>query len=355
LLSAFILLLIAHGSLFSVFAAPRAARSEWVKQKSGTLAWLRSVFFIDGTRGWAVGGKGALLSTVDGGASWQARLPPTEDTLRDIFFTDELTGWIVCERNIYLLRTKEEPRAYLLWTGDGGETWSRVEIEGLDVDAALSRVVFADAAHGWALGERGLLYVTLDGGTTWTRQQTPTRHLLLDAHFLNARQGWIAGAGSTLLRTADGGATWRAGRIEAAAMRPRVAAQAISPSPRLPAAPAEPAEAASLVRFNAVSFTNARRGWAVGAGGAVCVTYDGGATWRAQESGVEVELFDVKFFDASEGYAAGDGGTIIHTTDGGATWAVERTNTTRQLERLFFAGRARGWAVGFGGAILALK
>jgi photosystem II stability/assembly factor-like uncharacterized protein len=106
-------------------------------------------------------------------------------------------------------------------------------------------------------------------------------------------------------------------------------------------------------RINAVSFADARRGWAVGAGGTVLSTADGGRTWRRQQSDTDADLADVKFLDAREGWAVGANGTIIHTTDGGATWSNVASGTSHPLERLAFASPTRGWAVGFGGTIIA--
>ncbi len=335
-------------------SAASAARGAWAKQKSGTLAWLHAVYFVDERRGWAVGGKGALLSTEDGGARWELRRPPVEDTLNDIFFTDELTGWVACERSIYLLKTKEEHRSYLLKTEDGGASWRRVEVLGADVDARIVRVRFADHERGWVFGEMGALYATEDGGQTWARQRVPTRHLLLGGTFLDARQGWLVGAGSTLLQTSDGGGTWREGSLAG-----QTPATPSAPSTRRAStssgSPASNPTPAPSVRFNAVSFADARRGWAVGGRGAIYATEDGGRTWRAQQSNVSSDLWDVKFFDAREGLAVGGDGTAIHTSDGGQTWRAETTGTPHTLERLSFAGRTRGWAVGFGGTIITIE
>jgi photosystem II stability/assembly factor-like uncharacterized protein len=288
------------------------------------MAWLHSVFFIDENRGWAVGGKGALLKTDDGGRTWQTQRRPTDDSLRDVFFVDADTGWLVCERSIYLLRTIEEPRSYLLRTTDGGATWTRVHITADDTNTLLARIVFAGRMNGWAFGEEAALYATRDGGATWTRQRVPTRHLLLGGSFLDASRGWLVGANATVLQTSDGGATWTGGSLN------------------LPG-----------TRFNAVAFVDARRGWIVGAGGIVLHTMDSGRTWRLQPSPVETELFDVKFVSSDEGWAVGAGGVVIHTTDGGARWTAQPSGTTHPLERVSFAGRARGWAVGFGGTIVS--
>ena len=96
-----------------------------------------------------------------------------------------------------------------------------------------------------------------------------------------------------------------------------------------------------------------RRGWAVGSGGNVYRTVNGGRTWQRQDSTVDVDLFDVRFVDGAEGWAVGAEGTIIHTKDGGDHWTTERSGTEHPLERVFFTDKNRGWAVGFGGTVVA--
>ena len=133
-----------------------AQSPEWTKQRVGTMAWLHGVFFLDQNRGWIVGSKGTLLSTVDGGRTWQGKPSPSTDILRDIFFLDEQNGWLVCEKNIYeQLKYKDEPRTYLMQTTDGGQQWNRINIEGLDLDIRLLRAVFSRNGRGWAFGEAG--------------------------------------------------------------------------------------------------------------------------------------------------------------------------------------------------------
>ena len=289
------------------------------------MAWLHAVYFLNQNRGWAVGGNGALLSTKDGGVTWATMRRPTEDALLDLYFADESNGWLVCERSIYLLKERDEPRTYLLNTKDGGATWRRVNVTAKDVDARLVRALFTTEGRAWAFGEAGALYTTRDGGASWVRQRVPTQHLLLGGAFLNREEGWLVGAGATVLQTADGGETWRAGTVMGF----------------------------RSVRFTAVSFVDRWRGWAVGSAGRVFATTDGGRNWRAQESRVTANLYDVKFLDASEGWAVGSEGTVIHTTDGGQHWVMEPSGTEHPLERLFFVSRERGWAVGFGGTIIS--
>ena len=329
--------LISFLAVYCLFFSPVTANAAgaWTKQRSGSLAWLHAVYFLDDKYGWAVGGHGTLLATDDGGRLWRVMRRPTEDAIRDVYFSNEMRGWLVCERSIYDLKTKEEPRTYLLRTTDGGASWKQVNVIGKDVDARLVRALFTDAGRAWAFGEEGALYTTRDGGASWERQRVPTRNLLLGGWFLNSEEGWLVGAGATLLQTSDGGETWRTGTL--VGLEPLPAGRTDS----------------RRVRFTAASFVDNRLGWAVGAEGCVFTTRDGGRTWVSQSSNVTADLNDVKFLDEFEGWAAGAQGTLIHTKNGGARWEVVPTGTTHRLERLWFVDRHHGWVVGFGGTIIS--
>jgi photosystem II stability/assembly factor-like uncharacterized protein len=325
ILRPFILHLCAFILALALTAQCAFAAGVWTKQRSGTLAWLHAVYFLDENRGWVVGSTGIALSTTNGGETWKALPRPTEDTLRDVYFSDEHNGWIVCERSIFLLKTKDEQRSYLMRTTDGGATWRRINLNG-DPDARLLRVLLTGDGHGWVFGEGGMIFSTQNGGATWLKKRAPTRHVLFGGAFLDQTLLWLVGSGATVIQTRDGGDTWRTGNI-----------LGITRS----------------VRFTAASFVDKARGWAVGAEGSVFMTVDGGRTWSAQDAKVEEDLSDVKFLDATEGWAVGAGGTLIHTTDGGFHWRLEETRTTHPLDRIFFINRTRGWAVGFGGTILS--
>jgi photosystem II stability/assembly factor-like uncharacterized protein len=314
--------------LLNVLSLPGLAQTGgWMRQRVGSLAWLHAVFFLDENRGWAVGSKGTLLATIDGGNSWQIKSQPTVDVLRDIYFTDAQNGWLLCEVILYDLKSKNDSRTYLMQTSDGGETWKRISIRGADVDARLVRAVFSQGGRGWAFGEEGTIFTTRDSGVSWTRLQSPTRHLLLGGTFIDEDRGWLVGAGATIIQTSDGGETWHLSRLADASQ--------------------------NAVRFTAASFVNNREGWAVGSGGSIYHSVNGGRTWQAQASGIDTDLLDVKFLDSVEGWAVGNEGTIIYTNDGGRHWSVERSGTEHPLERIFFADRKHGWAVGFGGTVVA--
>jgi photosystem II stability/assembly factor-like uncharacterized protein len=318
LLSLFFLLLTAHCSLLTANAAA------WTRQPTGTMAWLRGVYFLDQNRGWVAGSGGTLMETVDGGQNWRRLKTLTQDNLRDVYFANEKIGWLVAERDMLKLKTNDEPRSYLLKTEDGGLSWRAVFLNGSDVNARLVRAVFADADRGWVFGETGVVFATRDGGAHWFRQISPTKHLLLGGAFSDYAHGWLVGAGATILHTSDGGMTWRSGSVRDG----------------------------TGARFTAASFVGNSLGWAVGTAGRVFATTDGGRTWYEQHSNVEADLLDVKFIDPSAGWAVGAQGTLLSTKDGGIHWSANGSNTSHALERLFFIDQNHGWAVGFGGTVL---
>jgi photosystem II stability/assembly factor-like uncharacterized protein len=75
--------------------------------------------------------------------------------------------------------------------------------------------------------------------------------------------------------------------------------------------------------LTAVSFADAKNGWAVGHWGAILHTADGGEHWTVQRTDMAEDrpLFSVHFFDANEGIAVGLWSLVLKTRDGGKTWA----------------------------------
>ena len=76
---------------------------------------------------------------------------------------------------------------------------------------------------------------------------------------------------------------------------------------------------------------------AVGERGIVALSADRGATWRQAPCPVSVTLTMVRFADAQHGVAVGHGGTVLTTTDGGESWAL-------RLEGRKLAGLAKAAA-----------
>ncbi|MFO0801513.1 MAG: YCF48-related protein [Gemmataceae bacterium] len=84
-------------------------------------------------------------------------------------------------------------------------------------DAGLHAIQFIDKDEGWAAGDDGVIWHSIDGGKTWERQKSGTRASLRSIHFQTPYAGWVVGRLDTpnngpsvgvMLKTADGGLTW---------------------------------------------------------------------------------------------------------------------------------------------------
>ena len=101
-----------------------------------------------------------------------------------------------------------------------------------------------------------------------------------------------------------------------------------------------------------VALAGSKRGWAVGDGGTIVHTGDGGATWQPQQAPVAQDLAGVVFAGRLAGWAVGASGTILHTADGGAHWLAQAGHTAQDLQAVACVGPLQAWAVGGQGTIL---
>src|SRR4051795_8710077 len=60
-------------------------------------------------------------------------------------------------------------------------------------DAAIHAVQFIDKSEGWAVGDDGVVWHSIDGGATWERQKSGTRASLRGVYFLTPYTGWAVG------------------------------------------------------------------------------------------------------------------------------------------------------------------
>jgi photosystem II stability/assembly factor-like uncharacterized protein len=146
----------------------------------------------------AVGERGHILLSRDGGASWTQADVPTRALLTGVFMHDGQLGWAVGHDEVALR------------TSDGGKTWERVN-HAPESEKPLLDVWFADAQRGLAVGAYGHLLATSDGGTTWEpRPVNGGDDFHLNA-IVQARDGtlYLAAESGHLYRSDDGGATWQ--------------------------------------------------------------------------------------------------------------------------------------------------
>lgn len=176
---------------------------------------LSGVAAVNGCTAWVVGpnsdGYGTILKTTDGGLTWTRQGDPTQipDTgLVSVSALDAQTAWVV--------GGSDGQYGLILKTTDGGATWQR---QGQDVapPVMLNGIYAADRLNVWATGGvsdgYGTILHTSDGGQTWQRQTYTVRPdvtepYLITCHGLDANTVWVVGRDQALMTT-DGGANWQ--------------------------------------------------------------------------------------------------------------------------------------------------
>lgn len=142
----------------------------WTRQYSGP-APLYQVDFISATRGWAVG-SAAVLTTTDGGKVWTS-LPEPCTPIRSVHFVAPDLGYAVAGGSGVRLDggvPATTGAGTLLTTTDGGRTWQRAP----GAPASAQTVCFSSPSDGF-LGTPGRVWRSADGGRHWTASFTEPR------------------------------------------------------------------------------------------------------------------------------------------------------------------------------------
>jgi len=84
----------------------------------------------------------------------------------------------------------------------------------------------------------------------------------------------------------------------------------------------QPKAVPTRTTLTAITFIDDRVGWAVGHGGIVVRTRDGGENWQLLSGRIDGKdaLFSVSFRDEKNGFVVGSFGYAARSSDGGATW-----------------------------------
>ena len=337
-------------------------------------AELSDVFFIDPDRGWAVGDRGAIWHTTDGGRHWQLQASPSACRLESVWFLDDRSGWIV---GGWTHPYTHKNSGVVLRTRDGGERWEEVPRLSLP---ALSRIRFFDPRNGWAVGSVSDLYpagvfVTSDGGLSWSSIPSTVAASWRSADFFDAASGIVTGGEGEVARVSAGGlepagpaqpelravhcvrvcrphrprrfsgfrigsrapagSGWLGGRRRRAGHADGRRRQVwTAPAGQLP-------EAIRQFDCRAVAVLDDAC-WIAGTPGTLVFhTPDGGHTWASFSTGQPLPIRALTFLDVNRGWAVGALGTILATRDGGRTWTIQQQGGARTALLGIFADEQR--------------
>ncbi len=384
----------------------------WVKENETSFLDLYNVDTKGiGGPAYAVGSKGAILETLNGGNTWTQKESPTINALNDVCFRSAIyplinqvfaagwyglilkkeepidaefeimneqplhymisadfinadTGWTVGGDKVKLSGTKE---GIILHTTDGGKTWEKQ----LKIPDILNCVDFINKNEGWAVGANGIIKHTTNGGYYWKTQTSPLYGQLNAVCFVDENNGWIVSRDNwgEIVHTTDGGDTWirqtppthnalvdiffiNADKGWIVGMDSTILRTTNGGETWL---------RCDLVVsnnhfFRSVYFLDEMHGWTVGVYGIIMLTHDGGITWHEINSGFHESLFSVFFIDPLNGWATGSDGTILRSIDGGYTWFKQYSGIYRNaMASIYFANLNDGWVCGEGGTIKGTK
>ncbi|MFP6601353.1 MAG: YCF48-related protein [Pirellulaceae bacterium] len=293
-------------------------------------AELTDVTFVDPDRGWAVGDRGVIWQTVDGGRHWTLHASRVDCRLESVQFIDGQYGWIAGGRTGPYSQQSE---GVLLYTADGGRRWTRIPIPTLP---ALREIRFFDRRHGWAVGASSGMYPagifrTRDGGRTWSPVPSGRVAGWQTGDFHDHQEGVVAGS--------RGQVSW-------------VTANQLKPT-------ANPPWGKRVLR--SLRLASPTDGWLIGDQGLVLVSRDGGLHWQKPAGALPrpvEEQFDFRALALAGKHcwiAGAPGSRVLHSEDGGKTWDVFSTPQSLPVEALTFLDSQRGWAVGALGTIMATR
>jgi photosystem II stability/assembly factor-like uncharacterized protein len=302
-------------------------------------ATLRSIAAVSSDRLVAVGDRGLMLLSSNGGQDWKSISSPTTANLTGVIFQGEqgfaVGGWYGAQ--------SEASYGVLLRSEDGGETWRSVNdqltslprlsgiirVGGLllcwgDYSTHYGTSVFQSQDEGvsWAAAVEGLCHAaaaTLNSaglvaavdqlGRAMIQPHGRLQPLVQPQSMINSissyEDGWIAaGENGELIHSANGSDWFNV---------------------HLPLF----SEARQLCSWRCVHQLGDSL-WVVGSPGSVIVrSTNAGKDWQLFSTGQNLPLSQVCFIDASRGWAVGAMGVILATRDGGETWYTQRKSADR--------------------------
>jgi photosystem II stability/assembly factor-like uncharacterized protein len=182
----------------------------------------------------ALGARGALAVTMDGGGSWKTLAVPTSADVLDVSFFAADTGYALDVRGGLFKTTNSG----VTWqTLDTGSTTAPRALKALGGDAVLlagprgirravgggrfdpvggkpvTKAVLTSLKSGTGVvvafgnGTKNV-FLSTDQGKAWTKVKLPKKTTVTDAGFVTRRVGFVLDGRGRLLKSADGGKSW---------------------------------------------------------------------------------------------------------------------------------------------------
>ena len=319
---------------------------------------LNGATFVTPNDGFAVGAGKTMLSSVDGGVTWNPQTL-TGAPFQDLSSIDctSATTCLITEGNGHVIRTSDGgvtgadiapstgginaaafssatrvvgvgDRGATVVSDDGGVTYAPVGGSIAANDLRLLRATSADVAN--VGGANGTLVRTIDGGQNWSTVGVPTTATVVDASFPSVPVGYAIDTLGGAFKTINGGGSWQI--LNTGSSQAPFAVLATGPSDVLLAGPIGIRRStdggASFAAVGDKDLKNTRLTNIAPAGTGAILAYgrndvlisvDGGAAWKAIELPKKTSVLDASFITAKLGFILTNDQLLL-TKNSGKTW-----------------------------------
>lgn len=158
---------------------------------------LRCVAFSSSTEGFAVG-DGIIFNTKDGGITWKLVYSDASQEYYGISFDSDNIPVIAGVRGV-ILNSK-----------DLGNTWDSSNVTTRNfrsIHFAETNIPFKHSKKGFAVGDGGIIYKTVNNGQSWTTEVNSDTASLKGVFLTSEKWGHAVGNGGTILRY--NGTSWK--------------------------------------------------------------------------------------------------------------------------------------------------
>ncbi len=302
-----------------IFLANLFGQSGWINvTPSSTYPILLDVYPINSENVWVVGFEGTILHTTDGGINWIDVPSPVNYDFYNVHFINADTGWIGGDN---------DNATEVLRTTNGGASWEVQNLAGYhwgNYDMQFINGTPGEPYRGFVTAGLSFVWRTDDYGANWLPSNIGGCGAgnLESICFINKDEGWFVGAPSalsevTIVHTTDGGQTFE-----------------IQINPTNPD-----------IRLRGVYFATQQHGVAVGLGGTIIYTENGGNNWEIRSFN-NSRWQSVYITQSGRAWAVGQNGNIAFSTDWGYSWTPQLSNTNQELWQVYFVNDNEGWIAG---------
>ncbi len=291
----------------------------------------------------AVGDRGLIVASQDGGKSWRRQDSRTSWPLYGIAMADERRGWTVGGT---ILRHSERSCGLVLRTMDGGKSWQPIPNANLPRLTGIAHLG-RDQLIAWgdiSFASLTSVFISHDGGSTWAPLALPTAGIV-SAAWESLERGVIIDRLNRVFLIESGNqirelylpvakdCRWKMVRRDAEAYwllseHGQIARSVDGLRWQVTELPGEPSDRGNFRLRSITVYRN--NAWVVGdPGNVLWKSNDNGRTWSQQSIANQLPITAIGNFGGSRLIAGNCVGAIIGSRNGGEGWWVERQTAKR--------------------------